>query len=44
MLRFQLFLKRDLALVKAAEPVDFVLILSSDLYLFAASCNLVLLR
>jgi hypothetical protein len=44
MLRLQLLLKRDLALVKAAELVDFILVLSSDLHLFATSHDLVLLR
>jgi hypothetical protein len=44
MFRFQLFLQRDLSLKKAAEPIDFVLILSSDLDLFAASRDLILLR
>jgi hypothetical protein len=44
MFRFQLFLQRDLSLMKAAEPIDFVLILSSDLDLFAPSRDLILLR
>lgn len=44
MFRFQLFLQRDLPLMEAAEPVDFVLILSSDFDLFTASRDLILLR
>jgi hypothetical protein len=44
MFRFQLVLERDFALVKATESVDFVLVLASDLNLFAASRDLILLR
>jgi len=44
MFRFQLFLQRDLSLMEAAEPIDFVLVLTPDLDLFAAGRNLILLR
>ena len=41
--RLQLLFKSNFSLVKAAESVDFVLVLSPDLHLFVASGGLILL-